>query len=196
MATEIKSWQIQDGRLVPLMSSLAEGGRKERDDLEQWIKSNPKILGEDIAVIGEQVQTSSGPMDFLGIDTSGNTVIVELKRDKIPREALVQAIDYASDVAEWDNDRFREICQSFSNKTLEDLLQEKFEGLAIEDMIINQAQRLLLVGFAIEFPCAARTRRNETSHAMMLVRHWPGGRPSLGAGEPGTEFDRRPQEHP
>ncbi len=150
MATEIKSWQIQDGKLVLLMTSLSEGNRKEKDDLEQWIRSNPLILGEDIAIIGEQVQTSSGPMDFLGIDTSGNTVIVELKRDKIPREALMQAIDYASDVADWDNDRFREICQSFSNKTLEDFLQEKFEGLAVEDMIVNQAQRLLLVGFAIE----------------------------------------------
>jgi hypothetical protein len=150
MATEIKSWQIQNGKLVPIISSLVAENKKEKDDLEQWIKSNPRILGEDIAIIGEQVQTSSGAMDFLGIDTSGNTVIVELKRDKLPREALMQAIDYASDVADWDNDRFREICHSFINQTLEDYLQEKFEGIAVEDLIINQAQRLLLVGFAIE----------------------------------------------
>ena len=118
--------------------------------MELWIKSNPLILGEDIAVIGEQVQTTSGPMDFLGIDTNGNTVIVELKRDKIPREALVQAIDYASNVADWDIDRFREICQSFTNQSLEEYLQERFEGITIEDLAINQTQRLLLVGFAIE----------------------------------------------
>ena len=112
MATEIKSWQIKDGKLVPLEARLADDGKRERDDLEQWIKSNTQILGDDIAIIGEQVQTSSGPLDFLGIDTGGNTVIVELKRDKLPREALVQAIDYASDVADWDVDRFREICRS------------------------------------------------------------------------------------
>lgn len=150
MASEIKSWQIVDGKLVPLQSSLATDGKRERDDLEQWIKSNPQILGDDIVVIGEQVPTSSGPMDFLGIDNSGNTVIVELKRDQLPREALAQAIDYASDVAGWELDRFREICKSYTNQNLEDLLQERFESIAVEELAINQAQRLLLVGTAVE----------------------------------------------
>jgi hypothetical protein len=150
MASEIKSWYIIDGKLAPVKTSLTDNGRKERDDLEQWIKSNPSVLGEDIALIGEQVPTSSGPMDFLGIDSTGNTVIVELKRDKLPREALVQAIDYASDVADWDLERFREICQSFTNQTFEDYFQQRFEGIPIEDLAINQAQRLLLVGFAVE----------------------------------------------
>ncbi|MBD0297182.1 MAG: DUF91 domain-containing protein [Flavisolibacter sp.] len=96
MATEIKTWQLINGNLTPVSSSLVDNGRKEKDDLEQWIKSNPEILGNDIAIIGEQVLTKSGPLDFLGIDRSGNLVIVELKRDKLPREVLAQAIDYAS----------------------------------------------------------------------------------------------------
>lgn len=150
MASEIKSWQIVDGKLVPIKSSLAENSRKEREDLEQWIKSNPSVLGDDIALLGEQVQTSSGPMDFLGIDSSGNIVIIELKRDRLPREALVQAIDYASDIAEWDLDRFREVCKAYTGQTFEDYFQQRFEGIAIEDLAINQAQRLLLVGFAVE----------------------------------------------
>lgn len=150
MASQIKSWQIIDGKLVPLQSSLANDGKKERDDLEQWIKSNPQILGDDIAVIGEQVYTSSGPLDFLGIDNYGNIVIVELKRDRLPREALAQAIDYASDVASWEIDRFREICKSYTGQELEDFLQEKFEDISLEDLTINQAQRLLLVGTAVE----------------------------------------------
>jgi hypothetical protein len=150
MASEIKTWQIVDGKLIPVKSSLPESNRKEKDDLEQWIKSNPSILGDDIALIGEQIQTTSGPMDFLGIDNSGNTVIVELKRDKLPRESLVQAIDYASDVADWDLDRFREICKSYTNQTFEDFFQQRFEGISLEDLAINQAQRLLLVGFTIE----------------------------------------------
>lgn len=150
MASQIKSWQIVDGKLVPLQSSLVSDGKKERDDLEQWIKSNPQILGDDIAVIGEQVQTSSGPLDFLGIDNYGNTVIVELKRDRLPREALAQAIDYASDIAGWEIDRFREVCKAYTGQALEDFLQEKFEDISLEDLAINQAQRLLLVGTAVE----------------------------------------------
>ena len=154
MATEIKSWQIRDGKLVPMETTLGDSGRTERQHLEEWIKSNPLILGDDIAIIGEQVQTASGPLDFLCIDTSGNTVIVELKRDRLPREVLAQAIDYASDVAGWDIDHLREICQTYTVQTLEDLLQEKFQGLDVSSLATNQAQRLLLVGFGVEDPLA------------------------------------------
>jgi Predicted nuclease of the RecB family len=150
MASEIKSWQIIDGKLVALESSLVNDGKKEKDHLEQWIKSNPQILGDDIVIIGEQVQTISGPLDFLGIDNNGNTVVVELKRDKLPREALAQAIDYASDVSGWEIDRFREICKTYSGQNLEDLLQERFESIVLEDLAINQSQRLLLIGTAVE----------------------------------------------
>ena len=150
MASEIKTWQIVGDKLIPVKSSLPEAGRKEKDHLEQWIKSNPSILGEDIAIIGEQVQTASGPMDFLGIDSSGNTVIIELKRDRLPREALVQAIDYASDVSDWDLERFQTICKGYTSQTFEDFFQQRFEGVSLEDLAINQAQRLLLVGFSIE----------------------------------------------
>jgi hypothetical protein len=150
MASEIKSWQIIDGKLVPIKSNLADSGKKEKNDLEQWIKSNPSVLGDDIALIGEQVQTTSGPLDFLGIDSTGNIVIVELKRDKLAREVIVQAIDYASDVADWDLDRFREICQVFNQQSFEDFFQQRFEGIHLEDLAINQTQRLLLVGFAVD----------------------------------------------
>ena len=150
MASEIKSWLISDGNLSPIKSSLVDSGRREKEDLEQWIKSNPSVLGDDIAIIGEQIQTGSGYIDFLGIDNRGNIVIVELKRDKLPREVLSQAIDYASDVAGWDLDRFREICKTYTSQTFEDYFQQQFEAIAIEDLAINQAQRLLLVGFAVE----------------------------------------------
>lgn len=152
MATEIKTWQIIEGKLNVANSTLIEAKRKEKDDLEQWIKSNPEILGEDIAIIGQQVQTKSGPLDFLGIDFSGNLVIVELKRDRIPREALAQAIDYASDLATWEVSRLSEICQNYIGQTLEDYLGSKFQNIVIEDLVINQTQRLLLVGFSMDEP--------------------------------------------
>ncbi len=150
MASEIKSWQIVDGKLILIESSLAGSGKKEKEDLEQWIKSNSSVLGDDIAIIGEQIQTATGFIDFLGIDSNGNTVIVELKRDKLPREILSQVIDYASDVADWELEKFREICKSYTNQTFEDYFQQKFEGISIEDLVINQAQRLLLVGFGVD----------------------------------------------
>jgi len=91
MGTEIKSWQIVDGKLQPSISTLAEAGRTEPYDLEPWIESNPEIVGAGIAVIGRQVSTKSGPIDLLGIDQSGNPVIIELKRNRLPREAFANA---------------------------------------------------------------------------------------------------------
>lgn len=152
MATIIKTWEIVNGELKETVESMIEAARKEKDHLEKWIKTNHKILGQDILIIGEQVYTKSGPMDFLGIDNSGNTVIVELKRDKLPREALIQAIDYASDVATWSIEKINEVCLEYSEQSLEDNISEKFEGVEIEDLVINKAQRILLVGFSIEEP--------------------------------------------
>lgn len=131
-------------------TKLADNQRREREDLERWIKTNPKILGEDILVIGEQVKTKSGYLDFLGIDNAGNTVIVELKRDKLAREVIVQAIDYASDIVSWDIDKLSEICQGLNKQGLEDYMSENFEDLNTEDIVINSAQRLLVVGFGID----------------------------------------------
>jgi len=150
VATEIRSWQIKDGQLHPVSNSLIETGRREKEDLEKWIKTNPAILGEDIAIIGEQEQTSSGPVDFLGVDSSGNIVIVELKRDKLPRDALAQAIDYASDIADWPLEKFQEICQRFTGTSFDEFFQQRFEEIPLEDLAINQVQRVLLVGFGIE----------------------------------------------
>ncbi|HHY70236.1 MAG TPA: DUF91 domain-containing protein [Thermoanaerobacterales bacterium] len=109
MTTEIKTWEIINGELREVKSDLAAEGRTEPYDLEEWIASNPEILGTDIAIIGRQVTTRSGPLDLLGIDRNGNTVIIELKRDKLPREALAQSIDYAADIAEWDIDKINEV---------------------------------------------------------------------------------------
>jgi len=150
MATEIKSWEIIDGELREINTSLAENGRKEKDDLEKWLKTNPQILGEDILIFGEQVWTKSGPLDYLGIDNNGNLVIVELKRDKLARETLAQAIDYASDVANWEIEKLNEICLKFSENSLEDYIADNFDNVELDDLIINKAQRLLLVGFSID----------------------------------------------
>jgi len=129
---------------------MVDEKKKERDHLENWIKTSPQILGGDIAVIGEQVKTKSGPLDFLGIDSNGNIVVVELKRDKLAREVLAQAIDYASDVSYWEVDRLRDICLKFSGQSLEDYLGEKFPERSIDDISINQSVRILLVGFSID----------------------------------------------
>lgn len=150
MTTEIKTWELIDGHLRDVKSALADQGRTETFDLEQWIISNPTIIGHDLTIVGRQVQTRSGPLDILAVDRLGNLVIVELKRDMLPRVALAQGIDYASDVAGWGIERISEACTKYSGKSLEDALSEAYPEEKLENMNINGSQKVLLVGFAIE----------------------------------------------
>ena len=150
MGTEIKSWQIINGNLTSIDTALKNEGRTEPYDLEPWLASNPEIIGTDIIIIGRQVMTQSGPIDLLGIDTSGNTVCIEIKRAELPRESLAQAIDYASDVATWTVERLSEVCSEYTKKPLQDAFNEAFPDVNLEAVSLNSTQRIILVGFSIE----------------------------------------------
>lgn len=153
MGTEIKTWQIIEGKLQPLETSLKIEKRTEPYDLEPWLESNPSIIGDDIVIIGRQVKireidSKSGRIDFLGIDKDGSLIVIELKRDTLPREAIAQAIDYASDVASWSADKVSEVCNQYTKKTLQEVINDSFPDVDMES--INNAQRIILVGFGIE----------------------------------------------
>lgn len=151
MTTKIKIWQIKNKKLTHIDTTMAKEGRKEFEDLEEWIRETPEILGQNLLLIGEQVHTNSGPLDFLAIDETGNIVIIELKRDQIPRGALTQAIDYASDIASWDIDILDEKCRNFTNSNLKDYIKKNFpnEDINWNEISINQLQRILIVGIYI-----------------------------------------------
>lgn len=150
MATEIRSWQIVDGKLAAIETGLRAEARTEPYDLEPWIASNPSIISSDLVILGRQVMTRSGPIDLLGIDRSGNVVIIELKRDELPRECLAQAIDYASDVASWTVEKLGEVCAQRWHKSFEDVFSESFPDVDLDSVNVNSSQRIVLVGFAIE----------------------------------------------
>lgn len=150
MGTEIKTWQIIDGKLASIATDLKNEGRTEPYDLEPWLASNPEIIGTDVMIIGRQVMTRSGSIDLLGIDESGNTVIIEIKRAELPREALAQAIDYASNVAEWTAEKLSEVCSTYTSKAFGDAFNEAFPDAVLESVSLNSTQRIVLVGFSIE----------------------------------------------
>jgi hypothetical protein len=150
MGTEIKSWQIIEGKLTPIDTDLKKEKKTEPYDLEPWLASNPEIIGSDIMIMGRQVMTKSGPIDLLGLDKSGNIVVIEIKRDELPRESLAQAIDYASDVAEWTAERLSDVCSTYTKKTFEDAFNDAFPDVDLENVNLNSTQRIILVGFSIE----------------------------------------------
>jgi len=151
MASKVKIWQVKGKELIPIEKKMADEKRKEPEDLEVWIKKTPEILGHNLLLIGEQIKTKSGPLDFLAVDDSGNAVIVELKRDLVPRVGLIQSIDYASDIADWNYDRLNAKCHNFTGKDLKDYIKKNFpiEDINWDDLSLNQSQRILLVGVSI-----------------------------------------------
>lgn len=74
----------------------------ERTHIEEWVRSHPEILGEDLLIVSvefDRFSNSNGRLDLLAIDREGNLVVVELKRDLAAGYADLQAIRYAAMVS-------------------------------------------------------------------------------------------------
>lgn len=75
---------------------LAEGRLPSERMLEDMIVAAPRILSDEWMLIGRQERTGSGGiLDLLAIAPDGAVVLIELKRERTPREVVAQAIDYA-----------------------------------------------------------------------------------------------------
>ena len=88
-------------RAMPI--SLADAGLKERADLQEWVRANPEILGDNIRIVTFEFgrwQARQKPeadrLDLLGLDGDGRLVVAELKRDQAPDTIDLQAIKYAA----------------------------------------------------------------------------------------------------
>ena len=76
---------------------LSESQLPNEKTLEDMIVAAPAILSEEWMLIGRQERTNSGGIvDLLAIAPDGALVVIELKRDRTPRDVVAQAIDYAA----------------------------------------------------------------------------------------------------
>ena len=121
--------------------------------LERWLKSNPDKILEDgrILIMGRQVRTDTGGyIDLLGVDREGNVVVVELKRDRTPRDVVAQALEYAAFAARLDVDALEEILRAHepdqSSLSLADCHRECFSIDPSEAVTFNKDQRIVIVG--------------------------------------------------
>src|SRR6267378_3321067 len=76
---------------------LQESSLAKEQMLEDMIIADPRILSDEWMLIGRQEDTGfGGRIDILAIAPDGSLVLIELKRQKTPREVVAQALDYAS----------------------------------------------------------------------------------------------------
>jgi hypothetical protein len=147
MPEQVKLWRIED------LTNLREIPRSHLDleeRLESWIATDISILDPGLLVIGRQVQTDfGGCIDLLCIDQDGDIVVVELKRDRTPRDITAQALDYGSWVSDLSNDRIAVIAEAFLGQgKFEEAFRHRFNTEPPESF--NENHRLLIVASRID----------------------------------------------
>jgi len=150
MAEEIRLWKIQqDEHLKEIRVSKLN--LEER--IETWIEEDISILSANFLVIGRQVPVDfGGAIDLLCLNSRGDVVIVELKRDKTPREITAQILDYASWVSDLSNDKVTTIANDYLGRrggsSLEQAFRQTFQIDTPE--VLNESHSMLIVGSQID----------------------------------------------
>ncbi|MCY4164471.1 MAG: DUF91 domain-containing protein [bacterium] len=93
MAVEMAIWRMTGAE--PQRLGLSPLDSEQR--LEDMLARDPSVIGGDLLLLGQQVRTAHGGyVDLLAIDAEGCVHVLELKRDRTPREVVAQALDYGS----------------------------------------------------------------------------------------------------
>lgn len=160
---QTKIWKVKNNELVPIKRQFLP----KEEMIQKWVESDISIISDDLIFIGSKVITDHNKeIDILAIDSEGDLVIIELKRDKTPREVVSQALDYAAYCATLTEDDINKLLQkNGSSETIEDLLIAK--GFSYEDIDINEDQKILIVGTSID-PITERIVRFLSSKAVQI----------------------------
>ena len=122
MPVEMRMWRIDGAEPRALTASTLPAEK----DLHEFLKRDPSLLGERLLVIGSEVITPFGPrLDLLAIDAEGSLHLLELKRDKTPREVVAQVLDYGS----WVSTLSREDVIDIANRHLSQPFEAAFEDV-------------------------------------------------------------------
>jgi hypothetical protein len=148
MPQVIKIWEIDE---TNKLNEIKKSKLDLEERIENWLESDISVVSNDLLVIGRQVETDfGGIIDLLCIDYNGDLIIIELKRNKTPRDVTAQILDYASWVNNLSNEKVNEIANRYLKETapLEDAFKKKFNSDFPE--ILNEHHKMLIVGSEID----------------------------------------------
>jgi len=148
MAVQHGIWKIGEKPMVVKQIKL-----DTEQLLEEQIVHDISILNANWLLIGRQVRTDFGKyIDLLALDANGSVIIIELKRDKTPREVVAQALDYASWVVGIEAGKLVDIYQDLNEKksdSLENAFKQKF-GSSLSDVELNASHQMLVVAAELD----------------------------------------------
>jgi hypothetical protein len=137
---ELGIWKLGE-KLEKVSFSSIESESKLENNLVQDIS----ILSVDLMLIGRQIKTAHGKfIDLLAMDAEGNLSLIELKKNRTPREVVAQLLDYASWAQNLSYDEISDIYLEKNNgKEFEEGFAEKFDNNPPDE--INKDLQLILV---------------------------------------------------
>ena len=153
MAIEFGIWRI-DEQLTPVEYSKL----KLESKLQDILCNDISIADPNLMVIGREVRTAYGQrIDILAINPDGDLVVLELKRDKTPRDIVAQTLEYGSWIREIENDEVAQIFSQYQEKypeevgdgSIDEVFCKRF-GMAQMPDELNEAHQLVIVASELD----------------------------------------------
>lgn len=145
MPLEMALWRMSEAGPVPV--TFVPLGAEKR--LEDMIAEDLTLTGVDLLLVARQVRTDfGGIIDILATDADAHLHILELKRDRTPREIVAQALDYGSWVHGLTLDQVSAIYADQHGSDFEAAFAERFNG-PVPD-VFNADQQLTIVASELD----------------------------------------------
>ena len=147
MPGKVRLWEIVDRQS---QREVKQTKLDLEERIEDWLESDISIVADDLLVIGKQVRTAfGGSIDLLCIAHNGDLTILELKRDRTPRDIVCQTLDYASWVRDLSPEEITDLANGYLKERgpLEKAFTARF-GVELPE-ILNDRHTMLIVASEI-----------------------------------------------
>jgi hypothetical protein len=137
-------------RLGPKLTRVEFHPLEAESKLQEMLATDLSLVAPDLMLIGLEVVTGFGKkIDILAMDREGNLIIIELKRDKTPREVVAQALDYASWVQGLSYEQIAEIyAEKHDGQKFEAAYSDVFGASPPEN--VNESHRMIVVASELD----------------------------------------------
>ncbi len=151
-------WKITSEGPAKVAETKLKQEKLLEEKLEDWVISDPMLLGEPLLIVGRQViiPDVKARLDVLALDPQGNAVVIELKREELSDPVDIQALRYASDISQWQFEDFENQARNYLGKVGDTgfNFNEVYEAFCAEAGVddvpdLNTDQRIIMVGAEI-----------------------------------------------
>jgi hypothetical protein len=148
MPIEVGLWRLGERMTRVEFSPIDSESR-----LESLLAKDVSIIDPELLLVGRQVPTAFTKfIDLLALDSVGNVVVIELKKNRTPREVVAQLLDYGSwvrglqdeDIASLYSEYVKRWAPQPAELSLDQAFCEKFNLQEMPEAL-NESHELVLV---------------------------------------------------